>query len=289
LIFYLLIVAVTFLWDMSFPSIKVGLGFIEPFTFLWMRSILSAVFIFSLIAIRGGPWKPPVGRPAFWVNTILHNFLFVFSYHGTIYTTAGRTSVFLYTQPLIYTALALYFIPGERIGSRAIFGFVAAFGGLLVLFGEKLMGGDDHSLYGDGLVILAAISWGIQSLYLRQNLKGIDPFRITAWTQLVAFGIFLVLAGIKGFSFPDLSNPLVSMNVAYNGLVGTGIAMLLWVHLLANYPPSRVSAFMFLCPVFGVFLSGILLAEPLTAFMLGGAALVAAGIYLVNTDKKRAS
>ncbi|HBK80633.1 MAG TPA: hypothetical protein DDZ83_13340 [Nitrospinae bacterium] len=287
--FYVLIGAVTFLWGLSFPSIKVGLGLIEPFTFIWIRSLISAALIFSIIAYRGTPWKPPRGRPAFWVNTILHNLLFVFVYPGAALTTSGRTSVFVYTQPLIYTALAAYFIPVERLGPRSILGFAAAFGGIVVLFGEKLTGGGNYSFLGDGLVLIGAFCWGVQSIYLRINLQGIDPFRITAWTQLVGILMFLILASIQGIHIPDFTNPLVSVNVAYNGLVGTGIVMVLWVRLLANYPPSRVSAFMFLCPVFGVFLSGLILAEPLTAYMLGGAALVAAGIFLVNTDKHRGS
>jgi drug/metabolite transporter (DMT)-like permease len=287
--FYVLIGAVTFLWGLSFPSIKVGLGLIDPFNFLWIRSIISASLIFALIAYKGTPWRPPRGRPAFWWNTILHNLLFVFVYPGAALTTSGRTSVFVYTQPLIYTALAAYFIPGERLGLRSLLGFAAAFGGIIALFSEKMTGGGDYSVLGDGLVLIGAFFWGVQSLYLRVNLQGIDPFRITAWTQLIAVPMFLVLASFRGIQIPDFGNPLISMNVAYNGLVGTGFVMVLWVKLLADYPPSRVSAFMFLTPVFGVFLSGLILAEPLTAFMLGGAALVAAGIFLVNADKRRGS
>lgn len=288
--FYALIAAVTLLWGLSFPSMKVGLTYIEPFTFLWIRSIISAALIFAMIAVRRGPMRPPSGRPAFWWNALLHNLLFVFVYHGAVMTTSGRTSVFVYTQPLFYTAFAAYFLPAERFGLRAVFGFAAAFGGILVLFSEKLSGsgtGGGDTLIGDGLIILGAFSWGVQSLYLRMNLQGIDPFRIVGWTQLVAVPIFFALDWLRGGEWPDFGNPLVSMNIAYNGLVGTGIAMVLWVKLLADYPPPRVSAFMFLTPVFGVFLGGLLLAEPLTAYMLGGAALVAAGIFLVNTDKRR--
>jgi len=42
-------------------------------------------------------------------------------------------------------------------------------------------------------------------------------------------------------------------------MVGTGMAMVLWVRLLADYPAGRVSAFMFLTPVFGVFLGAVIL------------------------------
>jgi drug/metabolite transporter (DMT)-like permease len=65
--------------------------------------------------------------------------------------------------------------------------------------------------------------------------------------------------------------------------------MVLWVRLLAGYPPTRVSAFMFLTPVFGLFMSSLILLESLTGFVLAGAALVAAGIYLVNTDRRALS
>jgi uncharacterized membrane protein len=192
-------------------------------------------------------------------------------------------------RPLFFTALAAWFIPAERFGLRAVGGFAVAFGGIVVLFAEKLGTGGASSLLGDGLVIISAICWATQSLYLRMKLQGVDPFRITAWSQLVAVPIFLLFAFFRGAELPDMTNPVVLLSVGFNGFVGTGLVMVLWVVLLSSYPPRRVSAFMFLTPVFGVFLSGLILLEPMSAFMLAGAALVAAGIYLVNTDRRRAS
>jgi drug/metabolite transporter (DMT)-like permease len=262
---------------------KIGLSVMQPFTFLVFRSIVSSVAIFSLILIRNGTMRPPQGRPEFWWNTLLHNMMFVFSYQGAQITTAGRTSVFLYTQPLFYVALVAWFIPTERFGLRAVLGFVAAFSGLIVLFSEKFGTGGMHTLLGDGLVIMGALIWGLQSFYLRQNLKGIDPFRIAGWTQLVGIPFFLFFALIRGMELPDFTDWKVLVAVGYNGIGGTGLVMVLWVRLLAEYAPSRVGSFMFLTPVFGVFLSGLILSEPLTGFMISGAALVALGIYLVNT------
>ena len=169
---------------------------------------------------------------------------------------------------------------------RAVLGFVGAFGGIVVMFGEKLGTGGADTLLGDALVILAALVWGVQSFYLRQRLKGIDPFRIAAWTQLVAIPIFFVLALIGGLELPDFADSGVIVSVGYNGIVGTGLVMVLWVRLLAGHPPTRVSAFMFLTPVFGLFMSSLILVEPLTGVMLSGAALVATGIYFVNTDRR---
>lgn len=285
MLFYILIGLVTFLWGLSFPTMKIGLGVMHPFTFLFLRSILSSAAIFSLILLRKGNVLPPRGRPEFWWNTILHNSMFVFLYYGAMVTTSGRTSVFLYTQPLFYVALAAWFIPVERLGLRAILGFLAAFGGIVVLFGEKFAAGGSHTLFGDGLVLMSAVIWGIQSFYLRQNLKGIDPFRIAAWTQLIAVPIFLFLALAVGTALPDFTDWKVLIAVGYNGIVGTGLVMVLWVRLIAEYAPRRVSSFMFLTPVFGVFLSSLILLEPLTTYMVTGAALVTMGIYFVNTER----
>jgi drug/metabolite transporter (DMT)-like permease len=287
--FYILIALVTFLWGLSFPTMKIGLGVMQPFTFLLLRSVVSAAAIFGLIFIRRGASAPPKGRPEFWWNTILHNTMFVLLYYGAAITTSGRTSVLLYTQPLFYAALAVWLIPSERLGMRSVLGFVAAFIGIVVMFGEKLGAGGAGALLGDALVILAALVWGIQSLYLRQRLKGIDPFRIAAWTQLVAVPLFFVFALIGRLEFPDFSDGAVIVAVGYNGLVGTGLVMVLWVRLLADYPPTRVSAFMFLTPVFGLFMSSLILSESLTGFVLAGATLVAAGIYFVNTDRRALS
>jgi drug/metabolite transporter (DMT)-like permease len=287
--FYIFIGLVTFLWGLSFPTMKIGLGVMQPFTFLLLRSVVSAAAIFGLIFVRSGTSSPPRGRPEFWWNAILHNTMFVLLYYGAAITTSGRTSVFLYTQPLFYAALAVWLIPSERLGIRSVLGFVAAFLGIVVMFGEKLGAGGAGALLGDALVILAALVWGIQSFYLHQRLKGIDPFRIAAWTQLVAIPFFFVFALIGKMALPNFSDGDVIVAVGYNGLVGTGLVMVLWVRLLADYPPTRVSAFMFLTPVFGLFMSSLILSESLTGYMLAGAALVAAGIYFVNTDRRALS
>ncbi len=284
--FYIFIGVVTFLWGLSFPTMKIGLGVMQPFTFLVLRSVVSAAAIFGLIFLRRGASSPPKGRPEFWWNAILHNTMFVLLYYGAAITTSGRASVFLYTQPLFYAALAVWLIPEERLGMRSVLGFVAAFGGIVVMFGEKMGAGGADTLLGDALVILAALVWGIQSFYLRQRLKGIDPFRIAAWTQLIAIPLFFIFGLIGRPELPDFSDWAVIVAVGYNGLVGTGLVMVLWVRLLAEFPPTRVSAFMFLTPVFGVFMSSLILFESLTGFMVAGAVLVAAGIYLVNTDRR---
>lgn len=178
--------AVTFLWGLSFPAGKIGLRGMEPFTFLWMRGLVSALVVFAWILWRRGPLRPPRGMPDFGWNTALHNLNFLIFYHALKFTTAGRASLFLYTQPILLTAFAAYFIPEERVGRRAILGFAASAGELVLLFGDKLSSEGGSTWLGDALTLVAAVAWSSQCLFLKVRLRGVDPFRITAWTQLMA-------------------------------------------------------------------------------------------------------
>ena len=287
--FFVLIFSVTFLWGLSFPAAKIGLRGVEPFTFLWLRGLISAGIVFLVMLLRRMPVLPPRlggGRESadFWINACLHNLMFLTYYHGVNHTTAGRASLFLYAQPLILTGLAAWILPQERVGVRAVAGFAAASLGMTLLFGDRLSSSGGSTWLGDVIVILAAVLWAVQSIFLKMRLRSFDAFRITAWTQLLAVPPFFLVASLRGEPWPDLGDANVLAGVGYNGLIGTGLAMIPWLWLLKDYPAGRVSAFMFLTPVFGVFLGALLLAEPLTTLMLGGAILISAGIYLVNSE-----
>ena len=55
-----------------------------------------------------------------------------------------------------------------------------------------------------------------------------------------------------------------------------------WFWLVRNYPPTRVAAFTFLSPVFGVIAGNLLLQEPFTPSLAAALTLIALGLYLVN-------
>ena len=57
---------------------------------------------------------------------------------------------------------------------------------------------------------------------------------------------------------------------------------LVWFWLMARYPVSRISAFTFLTPVFGVLAAALLLGEAVTPMIALALLGVAAGLRLIN-------
>jgi len=59
----------------------------------------------------------------------------------------------------------------------------------------------------------------------------------------------------------------------------------IWFALIVRYSASRLSAFTFLTPLFGVAAGHLVLAEPLTAPFALAVAFVALGLVLVNRPR----
>ena len=58
-----------------------------------------------------------------------------------------------------------------------------------------------------------------------------------------------------------------------------------WFTMVARYSASRLSAFTFLTPLFGVFAGHVVLGDPITPAFAGAVALVIGGLILVNRPR----
>jgi drug/metabolite transporter (DMT)-like permease len=65
-------------------------------------------------------------------------------------------------------------------------------------------------------------------------------------------------------------------------LVGAFASYLTWMWLLGHYPATRISAFVFLTPVFALVAGALWMNEPVSLQLVVAVVLVGAGIVLVN-------
>ena len=71
-------------------------------------------------------------------------------------------------------------------------------------------------------------------------------------------------------------------SIALQTLVGAFASYLTWMWLLGHYPATKLSAFVFLTPIFALLFGAWWLGEPLTLDLLVALVGVSAGIVLVN-------
>jgi drug/metabolite transporter (DMT)-like permease len=105
----------------------------------------------------------------------------------------------------------------------------------------------------------------------------------TLFAQLI-YSFPLLALGSAVFEWPpDLDlTPLILASLFYQSVVVAFASFLVWFWLIHRHTVSRLAAFTFLSPLFGVILGGLILNEPLTFLVWIGLTCVAGGLYAVN-------
>jgi drug/metabolite transporter (DMT)-like permease len=207
---------------------------------------------------------------------------FVFIYGGLGHTNASRMSVFVYLAPPL-TALGLHFlVAGERLGALQWAGVLVAFAGLFLAFSEGFYSGLD-TWVGDLCGLLAALLWASTTVLIRATGLARASATKTLFYQLAVSALVLplasVLLGEKGITHVSA---LVVASLAYQSVLVAFASYLAWFWLLTRYLAARLSVLTFLTPLFGMASGVVFLSEPLSAHFALAAALIAAGIALVN-------
>ncbi len=278
-------------WGLNQVAIKIANAGISPILQAGLRSLLACVLVFAWSAARGVRLFERDGT--LWAGIAagaLFALEFLTLYSGLSHTSASRAVVLLYLAPFVVAFGAHYLIPGDRLTVAKIAGLTAALAGLSVAMGEGLAAAGRPTLKGDLLSLLAAVLWGATTVFVRTSALRTAAPEKTLLYQLAVSGLMLPLAshllGEPGIM--DLSAPVLTA-FAYTVVVVAFMSYIGWFWLVRNYPPTRVSAFTFLSPVFGVLAGNLVLAEPFTASLAVALALIALGISLVNRPQRALS
>jgi drug/metabolite transporter (DMT)-like permease len=207
---------------------------------------------------------------------------FIFIFAGLGMTDAARMVVFVYLAPCI-TAFGLHFlVPQERLNVRQWAGVLIAFAGVAAAFADGFAS-DRGTLLGDLFGVLGALFWALTTILIRATkLASIAPAKTLLYQLAVSAPVLVVTAWLMGEpGIIRLDAPILAA-FAYQCVAVAFASYLTWFWLLRHYLAARLSVFSFLTPIFGVLAGVLLLGEPLTLSFLLAAALVGAGLVLVN-------
>lgn len=211
---------------------------------------------------------------------------FVCIYLGLQHTTASRLTIFLYTAPFWVALLLPLFVTTERLGLLQWIGLLLAF----VAVGYALQDGlhvvntnDPSTWWGDALAVGAGALWGVTTVVIRSTrLASISPEKLLYYQ--VALSAFIL--PFVSLQLGEVWNFELSVfawgSILIQTVVGAFASYLAWMWLLAHYPATRLSSFVFLTPLFALVFGTWWLNEPVSLQTLAALVAVAAGIVLVN-------
>lgn len=277
------------IWGGNIVSIKISNQGLPPLLAATLRSGAVAVLLWAYARLKGEQVRLR-GRDLRHgvVIGVLFGLDFLFLYWGTTFTHASRAVLFLYTHPFWVAIGAHFLLPNDRLSGAKGAGLILAFAGLVAIFGSRSATLGPLFWLGDLMEVGAAIFWGATTLYIKKTLQG---SHVTHYQTLFTQILYSIPVLAAAWFFVERGQPLsltppVLVAFAYQCLVVALFSYLLWFWMILRFPVSRLAAFTFMTPAFGVILSALVLREPTPPLLLGGLALVAAGIFLVNRPEK---
>ncbi|MDE1933171.1 DMT family transporter [Bradyrhizobium sp.] len=278
-----LMLMLCFSWGFNQIAVKLALPDIPP---LWQGTIrsMAALPVLLLIAhFRGVKLFERDGTlRAGLLLGVTFGMEFVLVYRGLELTSASRAVVFLYTAPF-FVALGSFRLLGERLRVLQWGGLALSFAGVALAIGVPQPDVDASVLWGDLLIVGGGALWAATTLIVKATALRHAPAEKALIYQVA---ISIPILGMAAFSFGEtvthFPGPLALSLMAYQAIWVVGLTFLLWFVLVKSYSASKLSAFTFITPLFGVAASYFILHDRLTPVFGAAALLVIAGLYLVN-------
>lgn len=280
-------VALCLSWGFNQVAVKLALPDIPPLIQATIRSAGAFVIVVAWARLRGVVLTARDGT--LWTGLVagaLFGLEFVLIYRGLAWTTASRAVLFIYTAPFFVALGARWFLPGERLLAVHWLGLGLSFVGMVVAMGVPQPAVDAKMLLGDAMLIGGGLAWAVTTLIIKASrLASAATEKAFAYQLLVSVPIL----GLGALAFDEKMvgwpGTVALSWLAYQTVWVVGITFAIWFSLVQRYSASRLSAFTFLTPLFGVAAGHLVLGDPITPAFAVAVVFVVLGLVLVNRPR----
>jgi drug/metabolite transporter (DMT)-like permease len=207
-------------------------------------------------------------------------------YFGLSKSNASRSTLIVNLLPFWILFLAHFFIPGDRITRRKFFGILLGFSGVAFMIAEKKGVAADFRT-GDLIILSATIIWSCSVIYLKRIISAFSAFQITLYSMVFSVPVFLLEALLWDAPMVSKLDFKIIGAVLYQSLITATFGFVTWNRLLQKYGAVALHSFIFIMPIAGVALGGLVLGEPITSKILIALALIVAGILVVHLKPRK--
>jgi drug/metabolite transporter (DMT)-like permease len=262
---------------------KIALQQFPPLLCAGLAFTLSSITLWIYAGVKSIPLQVPNGQ--IWrlhiISAILYICFNAIALIGLQFTLASRSSIFIAMHPFFVVVFSYLTPQKEKIGWRKWFSLSLILAGVLIVFSDRLVPSLGASLWGDSLILVASALLGLMILHLRHVTEYVSPVQATLWQMSLSLPFFWLTSFIfeSPLAFPQFSDSW--WGIIYMGLAVNAIAFVVRAELFRRYSASTISAFLFISPISGLWLSNWLLGDILTWTILLGGIMVAVGVFLV--------
>ncbi|HEX9090245.1 MAG TPA: EamA family transporter [Anaerolineales bacterium] len=285
------LVAVYIVWGSTYLAIRFAVETIPPFMSAGIRFLVAGGILYIWRSLSGDPRPKRVE----WRSASIIGLLMLLGGNGVLAWAeqripSGIASLLIGTTPLWMALIDALRPKGTRASRLTWLGMLVGLFGIALLANPWQTHTASPALdpLGIGVLLLAALSWSIGSLYSRKAALPNSPLMGTGMEMLAgSLGLF-VFSGIIGewHQFALASVSLRSLaGLAYLIVFGSGIGFVAYTWLLRNAPTPLVSTYAYVNPVVAIILGSLIAHEPFESMEIIAAIIIISGVVLITTAR----
>lgn len=219
------------------------------------------------------------------LGTVVSQLLFAYA---SRHLSSGIVSLFVALIPLFTAFLAPYFA-SEKITTRALFGLLLAFTGILLILFTRTTGLTTESTplwsYIQGLG--GAVIYAFAGVYMRRTLKEEDSSLVTFIQMATAAAVLLpMVLTLNQFQLASISWEGWA-SVLFSGLVGSLVGFWLITFITKTYGATQGALQTYVAPIVATLLGIIILKERTSVFFIVSLGLVLTGLLVASYKKSK--
>jgi drug/metabolite transporter (DMT)-like permease len=288
---WIALIAVYIVWGSTYLAIRITIETIPPFLSAGIRFLISGAILYFWRRLSGD--RTPTRLE--WRSASIIGLLLLLGGNGGLVWAeqripSGIASLFIATTPLWMVLIDSLRPNGQRANWLTWVGVLVGFTGIALLANpwQSHTASTPLDMIGMVVLILAALSWSIGSLYSRKAPLPNSSLMGTGMEMLVgSMGLFAFATLIgewSQFNIATISLPSIG-GLAYLIIFGSGIGFVAYTWLLRNAPTSLVSTYAYVNPVVALLLGSVIANESLDRQDIISAMIVLSGVVLITTAK----
>lgn len=275
-----LLLSVTFFWGVTFPVVKVALGYIGPGPFLALR-FLAATIMLAFFVRRGKGFLAPSNIKHGMVAGFLLFIGYYFQTVGLEYTSAAASGIITGAYVVILPLMSYLYLK-TKVSRMDLFASIIAFGGLILMsLGSMSNLGTE---LGDLLTLICAVGYAVQIAYVSKHSRNINSSTFTFY-QIAAVTIFSTI------SIPFTPGGLGTINlyvvfaIIFTAIFGSVFGYYVSTVALIYVEPTAAGIIFVAEPIFAAIAAVILAHEHLGIYVILGGAVMIMAMFLTSLDK----
>ena len=278
-----LLVVSSVLWGSGFVAVKIGLSYLNPFLFAFIRMGVAGVIQLGVLISLGGLRRKTLREKSVWALGLFNAMGFTIQFVGMQFTTAAKTAL-LVDMNVVFVALLSRRFSNESFGKRKQLGVALGIvGAVMITTNGNLSTLTQGQLLGDALVFSSGLIWaGFMVLHKYEQTKH-------EWNAVELSALVMLLTAVLltpgAILFGGLNAaPITQVGwewVAYTAIATTVVPYAMWIVALRAVTATIAAIVGMVEILTAMILSSLLLGETYGTVTLAGAGLVLLSLMAV--------